>query len=202
MARRYAKTAEVRRTVLEACISTFGESGFHGASMAEIARRAGISHTGLLHHFPSKDELLTAVLALQDHRSGEYLADHAALGPNGDPLSVLRGMVTILLDQKREAGLVELNAVLTAEATAPGHPAHGYFTERYRDVRRFLTRLFDELRERGQLASDQDSPVLAAMTLAMMDGLQTQWLYDRAAIDVDVIVAAHLRSLVPGVDEG
>jgi AcrR family transcriptional regulator len=64
--------------------------------MAEIARRAGISHTGLLHHFPSKDELLTAVLALQDDRSGEYLADHAALGPNGDRLSVLRGLVAIL----------------------------------------------------------------------------------------------------------
>jgi len=69
----YAKSVEVKRGILEACIAAFGSGGFHGASMAEIARRAGISHTGLLYHFPQKEALLTAVLEMQDQRAAAYL---------------------------------------------------------------------------------------------------------------------------------
>lgn len=196
----YAKTAEVRRGIVDACLSAFGEAGFHGASMAEIARRAGISHTGLLHHFPRKEHLLTAVLELQDQRSGEYLRAHSALAPDADPLDLLRGMAAALTDRDRRVGLVELSAVLTGEATVQGHPAHSYFAERYRDVRSFMTRLFDRLSREGRLSSSLPPTELAAVTIAVMDGLHTQWLFDREALDVEASVYAFLGTLVPELD--
>lgn len=193
----YAKTAEVRRGILAACLSAFGDSGFHGASMAEIARRAGISHTGLLHHFPRKQDLLTAVLDLQDQTSADYLRTHSALAPEADPLDLLRGMAEALVDRDRHPGLVELSAVLTGEATVPSHPAHEYFADRYRRTRKFLSRLLGRLHAEGRLASPLPPAVLAGIVIAVLEGLHTQWLYDREQIDVDAAVQAFLASIVP-----
>lgn len=195
----YAKTAAVRRGILDACLSIFGESGFHGASMAEIARRAGISHTGLLHHFPRKEDLLMAVLELQDERSADYLAKNAALDTDADALDVLRGMAATLIERDQRIGLVELSAVLTGEATAARHPAHDYFERRYRNIRSFMTRLFTRLRDDGRLATDLPPAQLAAITIAATDGLHTQWLFDRRAIDVDACVTSLMATFVPEV---
>ncbi len=193
----YAKTAAVRRGILDACLTIFGESGFHGASMAEIARRASISHTGLLHHFPRKEDLLMAVLELQDERSADYLAQYADLGAEADPLEILRGMATTLIERDQRVGLVELSAVLTGEATTPGHPAHDYFEKRYRNIRSFMTRLFTRLTDQGRLSTNMSPARLAAVTIAAMDGLHTQWLFDRDAIDVDECVTALMATFVP-----
>jgi len=193
----YAKTAAVRSGILDACLTIFGESGFHGASMAEIARRAGISHTGLLHHFPGKEDLLTAVLAMQDERSADYLSRNAALDTTADPLDILRGMATTLIERDQRIGLVELSAVLTGEATAPGHPAHDYFATRYRNIRSFMTRLFARLGDEGRLSTDLPPAHLAALMIATTDGLHTQWLFDREAIDVDACVSELMATFVP-----
>ncbi|HJB63772.1 MAG TPA: TetR/AcrR family transcriptional regulator [Candidatus Microbacterium pullistercoris] len=193
----YAKTAAVRRSILDACLTIFGESGFHGASMAEIARRAGISHTGLLHHFPRKEDLLMAVLQLQDERSADYLSRNAALDTDADPLEVLRGMAATLIERDQRIGLVELSAVLTGEATAPGHPAHEHFAVRYRNIRSFMSRLFTRLADEGRLSTDLPPGHLAAITIAAVDGLHTQWLFDRSAIDVDACVTSLMSSFAP-----
>ena len=198
MPREYAKTAGVRRTIVIACAAAFGESGFHGASMAEIARRAGISHTGLLHHFPRKENLLTAVLELQDERSASFLREHGTFGPERDPVIVLRGMVRTLVERDRHAGLVELGAVLTGEAAASAHPAHDHFARRYADIRRFLSRLYVRLQAEGRLAGEVSPDELAAATIALSEGLHLQWLYssDRRP-DVDTVLIAVLGSFVP-----
>ncbi|WAY19751.1 TetR/AcrR family transcriptional regulator [Mycolicibacterium fortuitum] len=53
------RAADLRR-VAEA---TFLDIGFHGASMSEIARRAGVTRAILYRHYTSKDELAAACLA-------------------------------------------------------------------------------------------------------------------------------------------
>lgn len=52
-----------RETLLAFACSAFAEKGYAGASMGEIARRAGLRKASLFHHFPSKDLLYTEVLA-------------------------------------------------------------------------------------------------------------------------------------------
>lgn len=192
----YAKTAEVRKTIVDACLLAFGESGFHGASMAEIARRAGISHTGLLHHFPRKESLLTAVLDRQDQHSADYLRAHDVLDADADPLEVLRGLTATLIERDRQTGLIELSAVLTGEATVQGHPAHEHFRRRYRHIRSFVTRVFVRLQDDGRVSSPLSPEALAALLIAAMDGLHTQWLFDRESIDADRAVADFLATFV------
>ncbi|MFD4405282.1 TetR family transcriptional regulator [Nocardia sp. NPDC058499] len=50
--------------VLAAAISSFVETGYHGATMRSIARRAGMSVPGVYHHYRDKQQLLVRALDL------------------------------------------------------------------------------------------------------------------------------------------
>ncbi|MFJ2115317.1 MULTISPECIES: TetR/AcrR family transcriptional regulator [unclassified Streptomyces] len=195
----YAKTAEVRRRILEACVDAFGETGFYGATMKDIAKRAGISHTGLLHHFARKEGLLIAVLELRDELSAQFLTSADAMDPSSNPVEALRGMLTVVVDNELQPGIMELHCVLSGEATSPGHPAHTYFAKRYRSVRRFYTDAYTELAKRGELRSEATPETLATMTIALINGLQAQWLFDRDSVRMESAIHAFLRSVVPGL---
>ncbi|WP_068279015.1 TetR/AcrR family transcriptional regulator [Aldersonia kunmingensis] len=74
--REYAEPVMTRPLV--AALDAFAESGYDGASIRDIANRAGLSVPGLYHHYPSKQallaELMTAVMAELLERSRQALA--------------------------------------------------------------------------------------------------------------------------------
>ncbi len=197
----YAKTADVRRRIVEACVEAFGETGFRGATMKDIARRAGISHTGLLHHYASKEELLGAVLKMRVDESTEYLRSAQALDPGDHPLEALRGMLAVLADDEQRPGLVELHCTLSAEASSPEHPAHPYYADRSRLARDYYRRAFAALADRGQLRSSTDPETLATMTVSLHHGLQAQWLLDRESVDIPAAIRAFFSALVPELEQ-
>ena len=57
MARRRLTAAERRERILDAAVEVFAERGYTGASMSEIAGRAGVVASVLYDHFGSKREL-------------------------------------------------------------------------------------------------------------------------------------------------
>lgn len=59
---RAAKAAETRRRILDATIEVLLERGYRGTSTLEVQKRAGVSRGALLHHFPSRAELLVATV--------------------------------------------------------------------------------------------------------------------------------------------
>ncbi|MQA33760.1 TetR/AcrR family transcriptional regulator [Modestobacter roseus] len=195
----YAKTEGVRRRIVEACVEAFGETGFYGATMKDVARRAGISYTGLLHHFASKEELLTAVLALRAELSTEYLRSAQALDPRTQPLEALRGMLGVVAENEHLPGLLALHCVLAGEATSPDHPAHTHYAEQYRALRHFYAQAFTALAERGELAAGADPETLAVMTVALMNGLQAQWLFDREHVRMAASMRQFLLTYLPGL---
>lgn len=81
----YAKTAARRADIIRAARDGFAERGFAQSSLRDIAERAGITHTGLLHHFRTKDELLAELMRLwaeltvaasrPDHLAHTYFVD-------------------------------------------------------------------------------------------------------------------------------
>lgn len=53
-----------RAQIVSAAITTIAEAGYRNASFAQIAKRAGLSSTGLIsYHFAGKDELIGEVVA-------------------------------------------------------------------------------------------------------------------------------------------
>lgn len=187
----YAKGRAKREQILEQAVAVFGEVGYRGASLREIAARCGISHPGLLHHFPNKQDLLLAVLQRRDEYGN---AATRAEGTTG--IAALRGLVELVEANTTTPEIVELFATLSAEATAADHPAHAYFVDRYARVVAQLTAIFEEADADGVLRPGVDPGTAARTLVALMDGLQVQWLLDRDCVDMARVVREHLARLL------
>lgn len=48
--------------VLKAALEAFVETGYHGATVRDIARRAGLSVPGIYHHYATKQDMLLGIL--------------------------------------------------------------------------------------------------------------------------------------------
>lgn len=195
----YAKSAAVKNRIIEACIDAFAETGFYGATMKDIAKRAGISYTGLLHHFPRKEDLLLAVLELRLDRDQEFLAGANALDAQANPLNVFRGMLDVIVQNELRPGLLELHCVVSGEATSPEHPAHEHYVTHYRNLRQFYTQAFMTLSAHGELGVEVDPQALATMTISLLNGLQAQWLFDRDAVAMEETFRTFLGVAVPAL---
>jgi AcrR family transcriptional regulator len=185
----YAKGRAKRSEILDQAMALFGEAGYRGASLREIAARCGLSHPGLLHHFPTKESLLLAVL---EHR--DEVDDALLSGRTG--LAVLRGLVDLAALNATRPGIVELFTVLSAEATAAEHPAHAYFVQRYQMTVRAIELAYERARADGILRPGIEAAAAARQFVALMDGLQIQWLLSHRRLDMAGILQAHLQSQV------
>ena len=74
---------ERREEILAAAVEVFAESGYHGASTEEIARRAGISQPYVFRLFGTKKELFIAVAA-RCFRQTLEIFQRAAEGKRGE----------------------------------------------------------------------------------------------------------------------
>ncbi|MBA8815184.1 AcrR family transcriptional regulator [Microbacterium halimionae] len=191
----YAKTEAKREAILDAALEVFAGSGYRAGSLREVAQRVGMSEAGLLHHFKSKSALLLAVLDRRDERSLELVDFDAPDGVIG-----LRGLVALAAYNASVPGVVELYCVLSAEATSPRHPAHEYFINRYEYTRGQVMLAFERLQQEGRLGAGVDPARAAVATLAMMDGLQVQWLLDRNIVDMAEALKEFFRGFVSGFD--
>lgn len=187
----YAKSETTRAAILEAALTVFAKGGYRSGSIREVAEAVGMSEAGLLHHFPNKPSLLAAVIDLRDTHSLEFVPLES-----DEPLETLRGLVALARYNASVPGVVELYCTLSAEATSPDHPAHEYFIGRYAYTITNISRAFERCRERGLLRAGVDPASAAKSTVALMDGLQVQWLLDRDSIDMGAELDRYLRSLV------
>src|SRR3546814_20254590 len=73
----YAKGQARRQQIVDEAMHVFARSGFTSGSLREVAKRVGLTHAGLLHHFASKEELFLEVLRQRDERVREAAGDPA-----------------------------------------------------------------------------------------------------------------------------
>ncbi|WP_183500275.1 TetR/AcrR family transcriptional regulator [Microbacterium invictum] len=186
----YAKSARTQAAILEAALEVYAESGYRSGTLRGVADRVGISEAGLLHHFPSKSALLAAALDRRD-KQAELVIDFDASGPE-----ILRGLIRVVEQNATTPGVVDLFCLLSSEATSPKHPAHDYFVKRYEYARSSIRRAFEKLRDDGLLREGVTAERASVATIALMDGLQVQWLLDRQALDMATELKALLALLV------
>jgi AcrR family transcriptional regulator len=189
----YAKSEQTRKSILDAALTVFARSGYRSGSLRLVAEQVGMSEAGLLHHFANKKRLLAAVLERRDEQTREQFDFDVANGR-----AMLRATVELVEYNASTPGVVELFCTLAAEATSPTHPAHRYFADRYAMTTGMYRDAFEELRVRGELREGVDPAVAARGVIALMDGLQIQWLLDRDSVDMAADVRAYLSSLVVG----
>lgn len=189
---RAAQAAERRAAILEAAREVIAERGYRGTSLAAVAERVGLTQPGLLHYFPSKEHLLVAVLEARDRwDTAAFLA-----GPSDSwRLSHLEQLVEY---NAMRPGVVQTFTALVGESVTGGHPAREYFVERYAHAR---ARLADLLRAEfgDRLAGGRTPEQVAPLLIAVLDGLQTQWLLD-PAVDMSAAFRDFVALLGPADD--
>jgi len=174
------RTQQRREQVIREAIRLFAQNGYRGARLADIAKAAGVTEPGLLHHFPTKAHLLMAVLAERDRVDRERF-DPRGRDESASPFAPLRELAEY---NETVPGLVQLFTVLVAESLDEKHPGHDFFRRRYQQLRAVHVPLLREAQARGELRADISAEDLAIMLFAMMDGLQVQWLYEPEQIDM------------------
>src|SRR3954468_13218708 len=173
-------TTERRAEILRAAAHTFGSKGYKNGSLAEVAEQVGITHAGVLHHFGSKEQLLVEVLEYRDKEDVRDLEGQHI--PGGIELfyHLLR---TARMNVERR-GIVQGYTVLTGESVTENHPARTWVTERFAVLRGEIRTAL--LAVASDDVSEELADCAASAIIAVMDGLQVQWLLDE---DVDLPVA-------------
>ncbi len=185
------RTQQRKEQVIHEAIRFFGQYGFHGARLADIAKAAGVTEPGLLHHFPSKEHLFMEVLAERDRLDRERF-DPASHGDVRDPLDSLQKLVE---HNETVPGLVQLFTVLVAESIDEQHPGHDFFRWRYQDLRDRTVDILRKAQARGEIRKDLPAEDLVILLFALMDGLQIQWLYEPEKISMARLYKQFLRLL-------
>lgn len=199
--RRRSETLARRQEIVEAATEIFGSRGYKAGALTEIAEQVGMTHAGILHHFGSKQQLLLEVLDFRDRTDvAELEGKHI---PDG--IELFRHLVKTAFLNARRAGIVQAFAVLSGESVTDNHPARDFFAGRYRTLREEASHAFRVVcAERGIEAPDTIAHASASI-LAVMDGLQVQWLLspedvklgEASAFAIEAILAAVLEPREP-----
>jgi len=172
---------QTREAVLDAAMDLFGRRGYRGCSLAQIAERAGIGQSGLLHHFGSKEQLLQEVLYEHYPLSASRTDIQAiAAGRTTFPAEIRR----VTQANLQNPTLVRFFSVMAGESLTDGHPVQEFFATRNARLREtFGAAVASGMGLAGEAGRERIS-LIVATTFATMDGLQMQWLREPEVVDL------------------
>ncbi len=193
--RRQRRGDERRQRILDEAVLYFATNGYRSSGITGLADRLQMTHPGLLYYFGTKDRLLLETVAARVH------AERAAF-----PAIVQTATFDTLVDVVRwnvtAAHLVRLYSVLAAESFEDDAPLHDFFVERFRHLRLIISGVVERGQARGELDPDVDPGRVARDLLALVLGMETQWLMEPTAFDLDAAIAAHIDDLRARLEAG
>jgi len=103
------RSATTRAVLLAATFDSLVEHGFSGTTTTEVTRRAGVSLGALLHHFPTKADLLAAAVGhVMQRRQDEFRKAVTEIDPGVDRLDAVIDLLWSAVDGPTFQAWVEL----------------------------------------------------------------------------------------------
>lgn len=161
-------------------------------TLADVAKRTGISQSGLLHHFSSRAALLAAVLDQRERDDREFLFGDGQVPLGWDAFEAL---VSLAARNTTRPEWVGVFVRVASEATEADHPGHAWLLDHYDGARRWLTDAVEHGIRTGEIASEAPTALIVGNTIAIQDGLQQQWLLSPDGVPL----VRHLRQHVDGL---
>jgi len=151
---------ETRAKIFAAATQLFAQNGYHATTVADIAAAAGVAKGTFFVHFPSKDAVIGALIAIQ---TGAARKARLAALESGGPIAALRAAVMTL---GARAGVSRSLSRGVLAATLESQNVGGETSDRF-------DALFVEMKADAKLAHEQklltpgtDPEVLAASLMA------------------------------------
>ncbi|GII76372.1 hypothetical protein Sru01_13540 [Sphaerisporangium rufum] len=174
-----AKGLETRDRIVDVAVRFIARNGARGTSLADIAAEAGVSQTGLLYHFNSKEALLNAVMDRHLAFSEQWL-----WGEGPDPgikiVDIIAKHMASWPNQhdSKVASLLGMNTVVLGENVSPDTELHQRLVDGYRTTIDRVTATLRSAQERGEMREDIDPQLKAMEIIAFCYGIEAAWLVD------------------------
>ncbi|MEU6753651.1 TetR family transcriptional regulator [Spirillospora sp. NPDC046719] len=165
-----AKGEDRRQLILAVAQRLLRTYGWRGITLGQIAREAGVSPAGLLHHFESKEHLLNAALDVRDAHD-----DARADRTSDDIVGQLRQVPRRF---EETPDLIGMFAVLQMENLDPAAPLHDRFLGRHRAAVETIAETIRRGQRTGRYRTDLDPAVKAVEIAAFLNGIEASWLLD------------------------
>lgn len=171
---------------LAGALEAFVELGYHGATIRDVAQRAGLSVAGVYHHWPAKQDLLVALMDLTMDDLRERCG--AARAEGDGPVERFTGLVECLAlyhTHRRELGFIGASEMRSVE-----EPQRTRIAEARREVQRMVD---DEVLEgcrRGLMATPL--PREAARAVVTMCTALPQWWSPKGGFSPEVVARQYV----------
>jgi AcrR family transcriptional regulator len=191
---------ETRRSqIVDIAIQTIATQGFSQASLAEIAKEAGISKGVISYHFDGKEELVEEILRSLLRKPAEFVKERVSRA--GSALEKLRAYIEANFEfmKRNRVGYVALVDLWGQR----GFGRDSLNADAYEPSRHYLAHILEEGQRAGAMRELAVTPT-ASLIQGAIDGVMLQWVLDEKAIDLDVareevvnMVLAHVRENRP-----
>lgn len=162
------KAAERRASILAVAKVLFADSGYHGVSVDDIAKRLGVSPAVLYQHFDSKESLYEAVLNEITEKRESYV--ETILSGEDDFASVLSGMTQIYAKSvARDPDYLKMEMHNVLEGASA---AQQFFDSRWKSFSDFIEVGMQELAPKNRVS--KINPRVASL---MYQGMVREALY-------------------------
>jgi AcrR family transcriptional regulator len=170
-----------RRQIVDTAIRTIATRGYSQASLAEIAREAGISKGVISYHFEGKTELIQEILSRLLREPAEFIKRR--VDSRERALDKLRAYVTANFEfmKTHRDHYVALVDLWESRGSAD---ANRFSAEAYEPSRTYLSRILESGEQSGEFRRMSHRTV-ASVIQAAIDGVMLQWVFDESAVDLD-----------------
>lgn len=173
-----ARAARIRQ-ILEGARRCFLRKGFHASSTAEISAEAGVSVANLYQYFPTKDDLVLALVE-DDLRNDLEIVALVGRAP-----SLREGLEAADAAMYRDAGFADLSRLrLDVLTEASRNPAVTAAVRAAEDkMVSAIAALLERARAQGEIDTRIEPRAAAALILSLTDGIGCRFAFQAAGVE-------------------
>ncbi|GAB4257917.1 MAG: fatty acid metabolism transcriptional regulator FadR [Deferrisomatales bacterium] len=166
------RKAQRQQSILRAAIRAFSRQGYHGCTVAEVAREAGVADGTIYLYFQGKEDLL--VSAFRHVLEGVLERLERELAPLSDPVAKLERLVTLHLEEMEKDP--DLATFLQFQLRQPDQNIRKAVSDCLTAYARKIEQVIEEGKAAGRLRSDLGTRAVRRVLFGAIDETVSAWV--------------------------
>jgi TetR/AcrR family fatty acid metabolism transcriptional regulator len=174
------RTDDKRQRILDAAVKVFAKKGYHGAKVAEIAKKAGVADGTIYLYFRNKEDILVSLFdeVMEEHIE-EARGEIARVKGAAEKLRVAAGHHLKLF-----SGNQDLAVVFQVELRQSTKFLERFTASWLQDYFKLLQDVIAEGQREGSLRPDLPKKLATKALFGILDEMVTSWTLGRKDYDV------------------
>lgn len=186
-----------RETILEAAKEVFSEKGFHATTIADVAKRAGMSYGSIYWYFDSKEALFHALMDAQEAALRDYVGrSFVEAGASREGVGAFKAAVRATFEFFENDRAATKLLFRDAYALGGGYEKHlyGIYEGYIDDIEKVIVRLQDK-----GLVRDDPPRMMAFSVAALIGQLSHRRLVTDDGVDAATVADFVVELLMSGI---